>query len=56
MLYAVMQKDVPLIREVNNVVASVVALENSILAPLTPWGRKLQTVSRASFLVLCLPV
>ncbi|KAK9905564.1 hypothetical protein WJX75_002201 [Coccomyxa subellipsoidea] len=41
--HVVAVKDVPLIREVNNVVASVVALENSILAPLAPWGRKLQT-------------
>ncbi|EIE23682.1 hypothetical protein COCSUDRAFT_41852 [Coccomyxa subellipsoidea C-169] len=36
-------KDVPIIREVNNVVGSIVALENSILAPLAPFGRKLQS-------------
>ncbi|KAK9905818.1 hypothetical protein WJX75_006883 [Coccomyxa subellipsoidea] len=37
------QKDVPIIREINNVVGSVVALENSLLTPLAPWGRKLRT-------------
>ncbi|EIE23681.1 hypothetical protein COCSUDRAFT_66044 [Coccomyxa subellipsoidea C-169] len=37
-------KDVPIIREVNNVVGSIVALENSILAPLAPFGRKLQSL------------
>lgn len=43
----ILQKDVPIIREVNNVVGSIVALENSILAPLAPFGRKLQSVRRA---------
>ncbi|BDA47602.1 hypothetical protein COCOBI_10-4510 [Coccomyxa sp. Obi] len=36
-------KDVPFIRVANNALGSLVALENSILAPLSPFGRKLQT-------------
>ncbi len=47
-----MQKDVPIIREVNNVVGSIVALENSILAPLAPFGRKLQSVGGPPLLFL----
>jgi hypothetical protein len=41
--YVLADVDVPIIREANNAVASIVAFENSILAPLAPFGRKLQT-------------
>ncbi|CAL8471957.1 g11499 [Coccomyxa elongata] len=36
-------KEVPLITVANNALGSLVALENSILAPLSPFGRKLHT-------------
>ncbi|BDA47601.1 hypothetical protein COCOBI_10-4500 [Coccomyxa sp. Obi] len=42
--YVLADKDVPFIRVANNALGSLVALENSILAPLSPFGRKLQTM------------
>lgn len=53
---SVLQGKIPLIVEANNALGSIVAFENSLLAPLAPFGRKLHTVSTNGPLVtICFP-